>query len=115
MGKGWKVAYHYLQEEPYHAGFFYGTINENNEIYGNNVTFVYPDFETVLTGQFDNGTMFEAFESKITAYKCTDGILDLKIKMKTESPIHYFDPPTTIRISSNVSTEGMNLALQSNL
>ena len=103
LGKGWKVAYHYRQEEPYHAGFFYGKINENNEISGRNVTFVYPDFETVLTGQFENGTMIEAFEGKITAYKCTDGVLDLKIKIMTESPIHYFDPATTIRITSNVS------------
>ena len=72
LGKGWKVAYHYKQEEPYHAGFFYGKIDENNEISGSDVTFVYPDFETVLTGQFDNGTMLKALEGKITGYKCID-------------------------------------------
>ena len=115
LGKGWKVAYHYRHEEPYHAGFFHGKIDESNEISGRNVTFVYPDFKTVLFGQFDNRTMLEAFEGKISAYKCTDGILDLKIKIKIESPIHYFDPPTKIRITSNVSTKGMNLALRSNL
>ena len=105
MGKGWKIAYHYQHQEPYHAGYLYGTIDENNKISGSDVTFVYPDFETILFGEFDNGAMITALEGKITAYKCVHGVLDLKIKIKTDSQIHNFDPPTTIRISSNVSTD----------
>ena len=109
-GQGWKVAYYYRQEEPNHVGFFNGNIDENNEISGSNVTFVYPVFETVLYGQFDNGTMIKAFKGKITAYKCVDGVLDLKIKIKADSPIHFFDPPTTTRLSSNVNRLVFNVA-----
>ena len=101
VGNGWKIAYHYEDEEPYHSGYFYGPINDQEVISGTDVTFVYPDFNTVLIGEFDNGTMIEAIEGNIVAYRCTDEILHIKTKAKTDSPVYKFDPPTTLKISSN--------------
>ena len=65
------------------------------------MTFVYPDFNTVLIGEFNNGTMIEAVEGKIVAYKCKDEVLQIKTKVKIESSVYKHDPPTTLKISSN--------------
>ena len=103
IGKGWKVAYHYDEEQEYHGGYFYGYVNDQNQVSGDNVIFVYPDFDTALIGQFINQTMIKAQEAKIIAYKCQNGLIDIKTKIKTKSPIFKYDPATDIKISENVS------------
>ena len=107
---GWKTAFHYDDEEElFHSGYFYGKINDKNLLEGNNIAFVYPDFETALVGKFvdevdnDEIKMISAKEAKIVAFKCQNGLVDLKIKSKSDSPIFKYDPPSLARISKNVS------------
>ena len=108
---GWKTAFHYDDdEELFHSGYFYGKINNKNLLEGNNIAFVYPDFETALVGKFvdevdnDEIKMISAKEAKIVAFKCQNGLVDLKIKSKSDSPIFKYDPPSLARISKNVSS-----------
>ena len=102
IGNGWKVAYHFKEEEEHHGGYFYGPVNSQNQISGKNLIYLYPDFDTVLFGTFNEGKMVQAREAKIIAYKCQNGILDIKIKNKINSPLLKYDPPTVARISQNV-------------
>ena len=86
----------------------YGTIDEKNLIYGSDIIFVYPDFKTVLVGEFvdsldEETEMISAKEGRISAYKCQNGILDIKVKLKYNSPNFKYDPPTFARISNDVS------------
>ena len=109
---GWKTAFHYDddEEELFHSGYFYGKIDNKNLLEGNNIAFVYPDFETALVGKFvdednnDEIKMISAKEAKIVAFKCQNGMVDLKIKSKSDSPIFKYDPPSLARISKNVSS-----------
>ena len=107
---GWKTAFHYDDdEEIFHSGYFYGQINNQNLLEGNNIVFVYPDFETALVGKFvdsvnDEIMMFSAKEARIVAFKCQNGLVDIKVKLKSDSPIFKYDPPSVARISNNVST-----------
>ena len=109
---GWKTALNYNDEEIFHSGYFYGQINNQNLLEGNNIVFVYPDFETALVGKFvdsvnDEIMMVSAKEAKIVAFKCQNGLVDIKVKLKSdspESPIFKYDPPSLARISNNVST-----------
>ena len=70
---------------------------------------MYPDFQTVLVGEFvdsldDETEMISTKEGRISAYKCQNGILDIKVKLKYDSPNFKYDPPTVARISNDVST-----------
>ena len=47
--------------------------------------------------------MVSAKEGSISAYKCQNGILDIKVKLKYNSPNFKYDPPAVARISNNVS------------
>ena len=105
----WKTAYHYDYKEIFHSGYFYGKINNQNLLEGNNIVFVYPDFETALVGKFidkinnDEIKVVSAKEARIVAFKCQNGMVDLKVKLKSDSPIFKYDPPSVARISKNVS------------
>ena len=106
---GWKTAFHDDEEEILHSGYFYGQINNQNLLEGNDIVFVYPDFETALVGKFvdsvnDEVKMVSAKEARIVAFKCQNGLVDIKVKLKSDSPIFKYDPPSVARISNNVST-----------
>ena len=69
---------------------------------------MYPDLKTVLVGEFvdsldEETRMVSAKEGSISAYKCQNGILDIKVKLKYNSPNFTYDPPAVARISNNVS------------
>ena len=69
---------------------------------------MYPDLKTVLVGEFvdsldEETRMVSAKEGSISAYKCQNGILDIKVKLKYNSPNFKYDPPAVARISNNVS------------
>ena len=69
---------------------------------------MYPDLKTVLVGEFvdsldEETRMVSAKEGSISAYKCQNGILDIKVKLKYNSPNFKYDPPAVARISKDVS------------
>ena len=69
---------------------------------------MYPDLKTVLVGEFvdsldEETRMVSAKEGSISAYKCQNGILNIKVKLKYNSPNFTYDPPAVARISNNVS------------
>ena len=66
---------------------------------GNNITFVYPDMETVLIGQFENEEMVAAKPSKIIRERCHRGIKEIKVaKPKSNSPTLTYKRPNNIRL-----------------
>ena len=46
---------------------------------GTDVTFVYPDYTTVLIGVFRYGKMLSALPSKIIAERCKDRLKEIKV------------------------------------
>ena len=67
-------------------------------IIGDNIAFIYPDFETVLLGNFQNGVMIAAKPTKILAERCNNGIKELKFaKPKKNAPTFKYERPTDIK------------------
>ena len=65
---------------------------------GENIAFIYPDFETVLLGNFQNGVMIAAKPTKILAERCKNGIKELKFAHPKENePIFKYERPTDLR------------------
>ena len=56
---------------------------------GDNVSYIYPDFETVLTGKFDQDVMVEARQAKVIGYFAENGILRLEISEATGPVFRY--------------------------
>ena len=53
----------------FHAGYFYGKMDSRGFVNGDQVVYLYPDFETVLVGQFLNETMISAQQAKLSNAK----------------------------------------------
>ena len=67
-------------------------------IIGDNIAFIYPDFETVLLGTFQNGVMIAAKPTTILAERCKNGIKELKFaKPKENAPTFKYERPTDIK------------------
>ena len=65
---------------------------------GENIAFIYPDFETVLLGNFQNGVMIAAKPTKILAERCKNGIKELKFAQpKENAPTFIYEKPTHLR------------------
>ena len=65
---------------------------------GENIAFIYPDFETVLLGNFQNGIMIAAKPTKILAERCKNGIKELKFaKPEENTPTFKYERPTHLR------------------
>ena len=65
---------------------------------GDQIAFIYPDFETALLGKFQNGTMIAAKPVKILAERCRKGLKQLKFaKAKKGSAMFKFERPNHIR------------------
>ena len=63
------------------------------------ITFIYPDMKTALTGKFKNGVMVEGRPAKIIAERCNDGLKEILISTpKVNSPIFSFQRNTRIRV-----------------
>ena len=79
---------------------------------------MYPDLKTVLVGEFvdsldEETRMVSAKEGSISAYKCQNGILDIKVKLKYNSPNFKYDPPKINKIAVKgkkkvINTKGEN-------
>ena len=106
---GWNINAHHPKvgrssNIDYHAGYFYGKMDSRGFINGDKVVYLYPDFETVLVGQFLNETMISAQQAKLKAFKCQNRIMRIKVsKPKTDAPIFKYSPSSPFRIYDQVS------------
>ena len=77
---------------------------ESPAFVGNQVVYLYPDFETVMVGTFQNGLMISAKEAKLKAFKCKNGLMRIKVsRPKKEAPTFNYYPKSKIRINDQVS------------
>ena len=68
-------------------------------IAGENVTFVYPDMQTVLIGKFEKGKMMSARPSKIIHERCNNGIKEIQVESpKHSAPVFRYSRPNRLRI-----------------
>ena len=78
-------------------------VNLNGNIFnftGENIAFIYPDFETALLGKFENGVMIAAKPTRIAAERCNNGIKELKFsEPKENAPTLKYERPTNLRHS----------------
>ena len=62
------------------------------------MAFIYPDFETVLLGKFQNGVMIAAKPTTILAERCKNGIKELKFAKPMENaPTFKYERPTHLK------------------
>ena len=103
-GVGWNINAHHPKKVRFHAGYFYGKMDSRGFVNGDQVVYLYPDFETVLVGQFLNETMISAQQAKLKAFKCKNGIMRIKVsRPKQDAPIFKYVPPSKFRIYDQVS------------
>ena len=84
---------------------FYRVVHmfESSAIVGNQVVYLYPDFETVMVGTFQNERMISAKEAKLKAYKCENGLMRIKVsRPEKEAPTFNYYPTNKIRINDQV-------------
>ena len=58
-------------------GFLYGKVNETGSFTGNDIIYIYPDFQTGLRGQFEDGFVVAARPVSIIGERCQDGIKEI--------------------------------------
>ena len=77
--------------------------SESSAFVGNQVVYLYPDFETVMVGTFQNEIMISAKEARLKAFKCKNGLMRIKVsKPKKEAPTFNYYPTNKIRINDQV-------------
>ena len=78
------------------GGFIHGDFKDG-EVTGDNLSFIYPDMETVFYGKFENFVMKSAHESEVLETKCdNDGMIVVSKFSKISGPEFYYDPPTNV-------------------
>ena len=70
-------------------GFLYGKVNDEGKFTGDDITFIYPDFLTGLTGSFVNGVLEHATAVNIVAERCVAGIKELKFEASSEENVSW--------------------------
>ena len=79
-------------------------LSESYTFLGDQVVYLYPDFETVMVGNFQNEVMISAQEAKLKAFKCKNGIMRIKVSNpKKDAPTFNYCPKSKIRINDQVS------------
>ena len=85
-----------------------GSCLANNAVFhlhfpGKKTVYVYPDFKTVLFGTFEKDVLIEAKPSEISAVRCKNGMIELKIrKIKPQAKAVSFFKPNPFRINDQV-------------
>ena len=85
-------------------GHLHGNLDATDgTITGSNISYIYPDLETVLLGKFEDRIMKRAQESTVLEVKCgKDGLLYVSrygVPDQT-SPQFYYEPPSNISYGS---------------
>ena len=102
-GPAWLL---YSNEE----GVLYTLVSEDNAasglnlalFTGDNVTWLYPDLGTSLTGHFVAGTMLSAVRGEVSEVTMSDiGIPEIKMRESKDSEVYKFDPSTDVHLSSS--------------
>ena len=61
-------------------GFLYGEVDKRGQFSGDNITFIYPDFETGLRGKYEHGVLVWGTAVKIVGERCRDGIKEILVE-----------------------------------
>lgn len=74
------------------SGYIYGNVDEKGEFTGDDIAYIYPDFQTVMFGEFKNGIMIKARECQVEAVKFSRGIPELKFTEPLGPYFHHKVP-----------------------
>ena len=81
-------------------GHLHGKISSKDEtITGNNISYIYPDMNTVLLGRFENSVMKDAQQATVIELDCDDnGLLYVSKYSKPDqySPHFYYEPASNV-------------------
>lgn len=83
--------------KPWPIVIFLLQVKCNGRFTGDNVSYIYPDFETVLRGKFVDDVMVEAAEAKVSGCFTENGILGLEIS-EPKGPTFRFWPSTRTEV-----------------
>jgi len=65
------------QSERMLEGFLYGKVDKEGKFTGNDIIYIYPDFQTGLQGQFEDGLVVAARPISIIGERCQNGIKEI--------------------------------------
>ena len=72
----------------------YGDYDYDGWLYIQNgsATYIYDDFHTIIIGQFGNSKLQSGRASKIIAYRCNKGIMELRFSRKVNADVYGYEP-----------------------
>ena len=82
-----------------HDGWLYQENSESEQI-----TYIYDDFSTVIHGKFLQKTLVEGRASKISAFRCNNGLLEIKLSKRMSEDIYKYQPITVMMPLKPTST-----------
>ena len=89
-----------LQDNP---GFLYGVTEDTKSLNftGDDVAYVYPNYESALVGRFEENVMKSARYSHVETYHCVNGVPRLTFREVTDRslPSFEYDPPDNKTVS----------------
>ena len=63
-------------------GWLYGKTDSNGEFTGDNITYIYDNFASVIHGKFNKGVLVSGRASKITGFRCLSGFMRIQLSRK---------------------------------
>ncbi len=76
-------------------------VDKTGEFTGDDITYIYPDFHTVLSGSFKSGHLLSAKECRLVGCTFVDGIAHPKCSDPVSQQEYTFDAPSRTSIGSN--------------
>ena len=78
------------------GGLQHGTVSaEDHTLSGSNVSFIYPDYDTMFYGEFKDRMMVGARWASLEAVRCEHGIpVVKKVKLALEETVYFYQPMT---------------------
>ncbi|XP_059084451.1 uncharacterized protein LOC131881575 [Tigriopus californicus] len=78
------------------GGFLYGYLDTHGKFTGDQMAFVYPDYETALVGRFEDKVMKAGQEATITGTTCDPNEMLVLQFSEPSGPVLFYSPPTNI-------------------
>ena len=76
------------------GGFVVGKVDYKGELTGPDIAYIYPDYQTMIVGRFQNGELRSGYPAELVDidYSSTNGLLNPIARLKSNSEKLYYSP-----------------------
>jgi len=92
-GYTWKGAYD-------HSGWWFGSVDSDGQLTGDNIAYIYPDFKMAIKGKFKDGLLVEGYQCQLEGCYLDRGV-QVPVFSKTFGPAYQYEEPSIKNIALN--------------